>query len=71
MPKRIRIVETVVYDYEPDFAENCYAANNITTVEAALEVDKADYEAHKISLGELCYNLPTHSTVWEIIDVPV
>jgi hypothetical protein len=43
MPKRIRIVETVVYDYEPDFAENCYAANNITTVEAALEVDKALY----------------------------
>lgn len=68
MAKRIRVVETLVYEYEPDFQENCYAANNITTVEAARDVDKADYEAGKIELGELCYALPTKTATWEIID---
>lgn len=66
--KRIRVVETVIHEYEPDFAENAYRSKGIQTTEEALKFDKDDYDAGRIFVSELCYNTPTRAAVWSIVD---
>lgn len=65
----IRITETRVYEYAPDFAEDAYAEEQITDLQSALNLDEADYRARKLDLVELGGEPESVHTTFEIVEV--
>jgi len=70
MAKAIRVTVTSVYEYMPNLEENEYLDKGITTIAEALELDRRDCAAGKISADELSFNLPKTTAVWEIVEDP-
>lgn len=68
MPKIIRVTETRVAEYVPDFAEEFYSKLEEHTLEAAIEADKVDYAKGDVTVNELDPKA-TLTTVWEIVEV--
>jgi hypothetical protein len=70
MAQMIRVVQTRVYEYTPDLNEDYYQEHGISAVDAALKLDEEDYKEGKVTLDELCLNLPQVSATWSIVDEP-
>jgi len=67
--KKIRVTETRIYEYTPDFDDEAYQGAGINDLEAALEFDKEcvlDGEVGPVELGD---DLPRVIHVWEIVDL--
>lgn len=67
---KIRIRESRVYEYEPEFHEtedNFYADHGVTTIEQAIEFDKNWIDVQRKGVMEDLDKDPTITRVWELI----
>lgn len=79
MTKKIKVVETRTYFYVPDMTGESYTEPDgdrepATTIEAAMEIDKADIENELCDLDELVQESEDYDAIkvertWEIVDV--
>lgn len=69
MARKIRVTETIVYEYEPDFGADVYKENEIETIEEALNFDHNDYDEGNVELSEIAA-YSNKNAKWEIIDEP-
>lgn len=68
MAKVIQVVVTKVYKYVPDLTGFDYEENGITSIEAALEFDRQDYESGASGIEEIVGFPEKTEAVWSIID---
>ena len=76
--KKIKVVETRTYLYEPDLDEDCYECPDpledgterepAITVEAGMEIDKQDVERGQCDLNDFA-GQPEVTYTWEVVDV--
>jgi len=67
---KIRVVETNVYEYKPDFeADSFYDDNGVKTIEEAIVFDKKWIEDQKGTIREdlVQDDEPTTTRVWQLI----
>ena len=51
--ERIRVTVSTVYEYKPDLDEDFYVSNDVTTIQAAAELDLEELRQSKVSIDEL------------------
>lgn len=66
--KKIRVTETTVTEYVPDFSEEFYSSLNVTNIEEALKVDERSVKDKDISVDELG-RMVSGTIVFEIVEV--
>jgi hypothetical protein len=67
--RKIRLTVTSVYEYNPNFEEDYYVENEVTTIEKALEVDLRDLVNGLVDADMLSKELPKVSFDMKIIEV--
>lgn len=72
MVKKIEVIESRKYVYEPDLDDgSVYAEQGITTVEGALALDKKDVEEGATTLHDINEGyFEVVERTWRIIDEP-
>lgn len=68
--KKIRVTETRVVEYVPDWNDTFYSNLPEKNLEAAMEVDKEDYAKGDLALDDLRDTGEyTETVTWEIVEV--
>ncbi len=67
MIEKIRVVQTSVYEYIPNYDEDFYIQLNVTTLDAALKVDMESVNKGETSIDEIAEEISS-TYKWEIIN---
>lgn len=67
MTEKIRVVQTTVYEYVPDYDDDFYLQSNITTLDGAMKVDIESLKKGETSIDEIAEEIST-TFKWEIIN---
>lgn len=67
MGKKIRVVETRIFEYIPDIQDLSYADQDCRTVEEAMAIDERDVKKREIDLLELDEQ-PIIERAWFIVN---
>lgn len=65
---KIRVTETKVWEYEPDYTESWYQEAGVSTLEQALKEDQRCYEELGVTMDEITGGFPETSATWQIVD---
>lgn len=73
MPKKIEVIETRRYVYEPDLesSSSYYREYDVDTIEGALELDKDDVEKDATTVSDIAQGyFELVERKWRVIDEP-
>lgn len=66
---KIKVIEQRIVVYIPDLTSEVYQSKNITTINDAMELDRADVEKGEIDISELGH--PEVIRSWHIYEDPI